>query len=245
MVYRKRVTRQRTDVGADVSLTAIEPDGATIGSDRVVRGESSEQTVSMAKLISMNDGGPIHARRNRRGASVHLSSIVILFLMNACTYGPPRLVIQITNHTMSPTAPVTAFAVHATWLRDPTGLSAFPDGGSPRVLTEAAALYTCDTLARTVQRVWRGDRPPEIRSGFTPWLGPWSTEGLYFSLSGYSTSTTVTSAFRRWSFRISPEGRLETGVQPPAPGFATSEPAACAAAVLAAARADPPARLSR
>lgn len=199
----------------------------------------------MATLRSMNGCGPILARQSRRGASARLSWIVILFLMNACTYGPPRLAIRITNHTMSPTAPVTAFAVHATWLRDPTGLSAFPDGGRPRVLAEAAALYTCDTLARTVQRVWRGDRPPEIRSGFTPWLGPWSTEGLYFSLSGYTTSTTVASAFRRWSFRLSPAGRLETGVQQPAPGFATSEPAACAAAVLAAARADPPARLSR
>ena len=184
-------------------------------------------------------------RRSRFGALVRLSSIVILLLTNACTYGPPRLAVRITNHTMSPTAPVTAFAVHASWLRDPTGLSAFPDGGRARVLAEAAALYTRDTLPGTVQRVWRGDRPPEIRSGFTPWLGPWSTEGLYFSLSGYTTSTTVTSAFRRWSFRLSPEGRLEAGVQQPARGFATSEPAACAAAVLTAARADPPARLSR
>jgi hypothetical protein len=199
----------------------------------------------MAKLISMNDWSPILARQSRLGASVRLSWVVILLLMNACTYGPPRLVIQITNHTMSPTAPVTAFAVHASWVRDPTGLSAFPDGGKARVLADAAALYTCDTLSRTVRRVWRGDRPPEIRSGFTPWLGPWSTEGLYFSLSGYSTSTTVQSEFRRSVFRLTSDGRLETGVKEPAPGFATSEPAACAAAVLTAARADPPARLNR
>lgn len=184
---------------------------------------------------------------NRRGLGLALRhwGVVILLLVNACTYGPPRLVIQITNHTMSPTAPVAAFAVHASWIRDPTGLSAFPDGGSPRFLADAAALYTCDTLARTVRRVWRGDRPPEIRSGFTPWLGPWSTEGLYFSLSGYSTSTTVTSSFRRSVFRLTPDGRVETGVHEPTPGFATSEPAACATAVLTAARADPPARLSR
>jgi hypothetical protein len=141
--------------------------------------------------------------------------------------------------------PVAAFAVHAIWLRDPTGLSTFPDGGKARVLTEPAALYTCDTLAGSVRRVWRGDRPPEIESGFTPWLGPWSAEGLYFSLRGYATSTTVASAFRRFDFRLTPEGRLETGVREPARGLATSEPAACAAAVLAAARADPPARLTR
>jgi hypothetical protein len=166
-------------------------------------------------------------------------------LLSACTYGAPRLSVQITNHTVSQTMPVAAFAVHAIWLRDPTGLSTFPDGGKPRVLTEAAALYTCDTLVGSARRVWRGDRPPEIRSGFTPWLGAWSAEGLYFSLRGYATSTMVASAFRRLDFRLTPEGRLETGVREPTRGPATSEPTACAAAVLTAARADPPARLDR
>lgn len=148
-----------------------------------------------------------------------------------------------TNHQFSAMDPLVAFAVHAAWVRPPTGISTFPDGGSPRILAEAAAVYTCDTLAQTVRRVWRVDRPTEIRSGFAPGLGPWSPEGLYVSLRGYSTTTSEPSAFRRTNYRLDPDGRVEPGVVEPERGVATSEPAECAAAVLAVARADPPARL--
>ena len=166
----------------------------------------------------------------------------VALLLGACSYGPPRLELRIANHAFAPITPVAAFAVYAAWLRPPTGLSRFPDGGRPRVLTEAAAVYSCDTVNLAVRRIWRIDRPAAIRSGFGPWLGPWTREGLYVSLRGYSTTTSDQSAFRRLNYRLDSTGRAEPVDSEPPSGAATSEPARCAAQVLAAARADPPAR---
>jgi hypothetical protein len=169
----------------------------------------------------------------------------VALLIGACSYGPPRLELRITNHSFAPTGPIAALAVYAAWLRPPTGLSTFPDGGRPQLLAEAAAVYSCDTLSLAVRRVWRVDRPETIRSGFTPWLGPWLREGLYVSLRGYSTMTTEASSFRRLNYRLDSSGHAEPVVREPGGGAATSDPRRCAAQILAAARADPPARRPR
>jgi len=166
---------------------------------------------------------------------------VVTLLLGACTYGPPRLEVRITNHVFASAAPLAAFAVYAVWLQSPTGVSTFPDGGRPRILMEAAAVYTCDTVTLAVHRVWRADRPESIRSGFAPWLGPWPREGLFVSLRGYGSTTSEPATFRRLNYRLDPDGTVEPGVIEPERGIATSQPAQCIAPVLAAARADPPA----
>ena len=161
-------------------------------------------------------------------------------LLVACTYGPPRTDVRITNHALAPTGPGAAFAVYAIRYRPPTGISTFPDGGTPLVLAEGAAVYTCDTLTRAVHQVWRAPRPAAIRSGFTPWLGPWTAAGIFASVRGYATTTTVPAAFVRVNYLIRPGVGIDSGVTEPPLGAATSEPAGCARAVLDQARADPP-----
>ena len=167
----------------------------------------------------------------------------VALALGGCTYGAPRLEVRLTNHQFAPASSLAAFAVSAVWLRPPTGLSTFPDGGRPRILAEAAAVYTCDTVTQTVHQVWRVDRPAELRSGFTPWLGPWVPEGLYVSLRGNVTTTSEPSGFRRANYRIDPDGGVESGVVEPDPGLATNTPGDCADAVLTAAWAHPPVRL--
>jgi hypothetical protein len=170
---------------------------------------------------------------------------VVVLLLGGCTYGPPRLEVRMANHVFASGTSLAAFAVYAGWLQSPTGVSTFPDGGRPRILAEAAAVYTCDTVTLSVHRVWRIDRPESIRSGFSPWLGPWLPEGLYVSLRGYGTTTNEATAFHRLNYRLDPDGSVHPGVIEPERGAATSQPARCVAPVLTAAREDPPARLGR
>lgn len=153
--------------------------------------------------------------------------------MVGCTYGPMRTDVRIANHVFAPGGGEAAFALLATRYRPPTGLSTFPDGGTPLVFVEEASVYTCDTLTGAFRQIWRALRPGTIRSGFTPWLGPWTESGLYVSLRGYGTTTTDPAAFRRINYLIHPTGEVDSGVTEPALGLATSEPAECAQAVLA------------
>jgi hypothetical protein len=154
----------------------------------------------------------------------------------ACTYGPPELQVSIANHVTRRSDALFAFAVHYAWVRRPTGLSAFPDGGRWRTLNEAGAVYTCDTLSLAVERLWQSDRPDGIRSGFEPWMGPWTEDGLYVSLRGYRGQGPDRATFVRLDYVIDSAGRATTVAGEPPRGPATSEPRQCAAEVLDLAR---------
>ena len=167
----------------------------------------------------------------------------VALLLSGCSYGPPRLEIRLTNHVRAADRPVAAFAVYAAWVQPPRGLATFPDGGRPRILSESAAVYACDTLTLELHRLWRVDRPPSIHSGFGPWLGPWSAEGLYVSLRGYAREESDPNAAIRLNYRIDGSGSVTEGAVEPPLGAATSEPGRCAESVLNAARNDPPARI--
>ena len=145
-----------------------------------------------------------------------VTGAVTALVIAACTYGVPEVRVTITNHVMAPSGARVAFAVHAIRSRAPTGLSAFPDGGVALVLNEGAAIYVCDTATLKVERIWQMDRPAEFRSGFGPWIGPWTQAGLYLSTSGYTTSTTDPAAFRRHDYLFRTDGTVDSGVERPA-----------------------------
>jgi hypothetical protein len=170
-----------------------------------------------------------------------MRALLLILFATACTYGPPRLDTRIENHAISPDSQLAAYAVHSIVVRPPTGLSAWPDGGVAKVLAEAGAIYVCDAKNSTIRRLWRGDRPAAIRSAFSVWLGPWTSEGVYFSLRGESTPTTTGSTVRV-QYRINPRGGLDSNIVEPPLGAATPRPAGCDDAVRNAATIDPPAR---
>ncbi len=170
---------------------------------------------------------------------------LLLLALAACTHGPPQLDLEVTGQAFTPIGGFTAVAVKATWRRPPTGLSTFPDGGRSLVLAEAGAIYQCDTNSLAVTRLWRADRPTTIRSEFSPWVGPWTDDGLYLSLRGNRHTTTQAdgSGQLRFDFLLRTDGTVDSTVTPPPLGPATSEHRPCTDAALAAARAAPPARL--
>ncbi|MDH3455387.1 MAG: hypothetical protein OER90_00980 [Gemmatimonadota bacterium] len=163
-------------------------------------------------------------------------SILLGMSVPACTYGPPELQITIANHVARRTDQQFAFAVRFTWVRRPTGLSTFPDGGRWRTLNEAGAVYICDTLSLDVKRLWHADRPAEIRSAFEPWMGPWTEDGVYFSLRGYRRPGPDRSTLVRHDYLIDSAGRANAVADEPPRKPATSQPQTCASRVLELAR---------
>lgn len=171
----------------------------------------------------------------RFAAHVGLAGVVSGIAIPACTYGPPELQVVIENHVASHRDAEFAFAVRFSWVRRPTGLSSFPDGGRWRTLNEAAAVYICDTLSLDVERLWQARRPGEIRSTFRPWMGPWTDDGIYVSLRGNRRPGSDRATFVRYDYLVDQEGRARSVTQEPPRQPATSEPQGCAARVLQAA----------
>ncbi len=171
------------------------------------------------------------SRSFARRLLVILCPLTVAAVYPGCTYGPPELQLSIANHVASGSDATLAFAVQFGWVRRPTGLSTFPDGGRWRTLKEAAAVYTCDTLSLDVKLLWQTDRPDVIRSGFEPWMGPWTEDGLYVSLRGYRGQGPDRATFVRFDYAIDSAGQATAVVDEPPRRPATSEPRQCAARV--------------
>jgi hypothetical protein len=185
-----------------------------------------------------SDDGPGIVTRFRAGVVAALVA-----MPGACTYAPPQPTVRVANHVYRAGTDSVALAVYAAQLRQPTGLAAFPDGGSPRVDREQAIFYLCvaspnASTKAVLTRVTVVPRPDSLRSGFTPWLSAWDGPGqLVASLRGYTTRETRADALRTVWLRISLTGRVETlAAGPPVLGPATSLPIGCEVAALADAR---------
>ncbi len=174
------------------------------------------------------------------GATARTLSVAIPFTvaLTACTYGPPELHVTVANHAPQREDARFAFAVHYAWMRRPTGLSTFPDGGRWRVLAEAAAVYICDTLSLETGRLWTATPPANMRSGFTPWMSEWTRNTVWVSLRGYRTRDRTPDVFERIDYRIDSTGQATVSTEPPPYGPATSRPPQCEDEVLARARAE-------
>jgi hypothetical protein len=151
-------------------------------------------------------------------------------------YGAPELQQTIQNHRYSPRSDAVAFAVSSRWVRQPKGILAFPDGGSPETVAEVGAVYICDVASVAVRRAWVAQRPSGFRPNFTPWLGIWSDAGLFVSLIDAASPDA-----RRKEVQIGPGDVVtEIATAPPLTVAATSEPPACGTAVRRTMEADPP-----
>ncbi len=160
----------------------------------------------------------------------------MLLILPACTYGPPELQVTIANHAPSREDARFAFAVHYAWMRRPTGLSTFPDGGRWLILREAAAVYLCDTRSLETTRIWQADPPEPMRSGFTPWMSEWEGNRVWVSLRGYRTTMHTPEMFARIDYVIDSTGDATVATGPPPYGPATSRPPRCETRVLELAR---------
>jgi len=148
--------------------------------------------------------GPVSGVRQGRLAT----ALVFIASLPACTYGPVREVTRIEN--ADERFNTRTFAVALNWqrFRDPTGLSQFPDGGSRRVLEQAALFYLCDAESSSARLLARIPRPKGMESGFSPWIIGWGDDCIYVKVTGrrYSWRRGAVGGLNLWHYRIGLDG---------------------------------------
>jgi hypothetical protein len=145
------------------------------------------------------------------------AGLVLLAMSSSCTYGPAQDAARtwaaeerFNTHT---------FAVVVDWQRyqDPTGLSQFPDGGSRRVLEEAAVFYVCDADSVSARPLVRIVRPEGMESAFEGWILGWDGNAFYAVLSGrrHSWRRGSVGPVNRRYYRITLDGTFAKLERPP------------------------------
>lgn len=123
----------------------------------------------------------MNLRLQLRRRSVTLMSAAVVV---GCTYGPPAIQSHIANVSRAPNSRTLAVMVMRTTLRSPTGLSTFPDGGSPKILSQEAVVYLCDFDGPSVRELGRYRDDGRQPLGFDAWLLGWTRDALFFQTSG-------------------------------------------------------------
>lgn len=173
---------------------------------------------------------------------VRLTLAAALAAAAGCTYAPPVPEVRVTHHARRAASDSFAVAVYAARRREPTGIAAFPDGGSPRLDGERGLIYLCvapdSDRAVTVRRVASLAPAPEMRHGFEPWVSLWDgPTSFVVSILGYDRASSDAAArHKRW-LRVSLAGVVDSlAAGPTALPPATSLPPPCEAAIVDDAR---------
>lgn len=135
--------------------------------------------------------------------------VLAVFGATACTYGP---IIQ--RHTLDAALPHTttrrfvAIVRHEEF-REPTGLAAFPDGGSLLMLKQWVDLYVGNVDDNSIRRVASITVPDEVWVAFGTGLAGWRADTAYARLTGCPRKTECSSArLNRLFVRVDPDGRV-------------------------------------
>lgn len=112
--------------------------------------------------------------------------ILIFFLIQGCTYGPPQERVKIENGSARFNTYTAAVVLNHWRELAPTGLSTFPDGGAPKILEQAALVYLCDIDTAKTKLLAKIIAPDDVRIGFTPWIIGWADDYFYVALTGRS-----------------------------------------------------------
>jgi len=98
-----------------------------------------------------------------------------------------------------------AVIVMSTQSREPRGLAAWPDGGSPIIVSEMAKLWICDPEKGTARLMSRISRPKQIQSEYSAWIVGWDSTGkypsLYLDVRGRAGTTSDTNVIR-WLLKV-------------------------------------------
>lgn len=125
-------------------------------------------------------------------AEVHRSAVrglaacaaTLSLIASACTYGPPADHVRVQNVALKRDGTLLAAIVKYERYRPATGLTAFPDGGVPRMIEQRTDLYVVDLATRSI-RFQGGIAPPANRRiSFNPWLIGWADHLVYFKITG-------------------------------------------------------------
>lgn len=122
---------------------------------------------------------------NLRDASATMLAILLgSWALVACTYGPTETHRRIQNVAMNADGTRVAVVVKIESYRPATGFAAFPDGGVPKMLLQAAHLYVVNVVSPAVEQRISVAAPREHRNSFNPWLIGWDGDSVYMKITG-------------------------------------------------------------
>ncbi len=110
--------------------------------------------------------------------------LLITAFLAACTYGPAEDHVTVQNLALKPDGSQLAVMVKYERYQVATGLTAFPDGGVPRVLVKRTDLYVMDLPSRALVDSGQLLARPAHRIAFSPWLLGWVGDTVYFQVTG-------------------------------------------------------------
>lgn len=120
------------------------------------------------------------------GFTLVLAVLGALTLLGGCSYGPEEIDVEIQNALAEPGSHRFAVSVKFERIRKPAGfLATFPDGGSPKIISQEARVYIVDLEQERIKRVARLPGYAGIRQPKTVWVQGWRDGSVYFRLFGY------------------------------------------------------------
>jgi hypothetical protein len=112
---------------------------------------------------------------------------------------------QVMNAMPEPHERHFALVVLSTQSRDPRGVAAWPDGGSPRILSQTAKLWICDPEGGRARLMARIPCPKQVLSEYSAWIVGWDSIGdypsIYVDVRGRAGTTTDTNLLR-WILKV-------------------------------------------
>lgn len=118
--------------------------------------------------------------------------VVALLALASCTYGEQTRLFDLDNLVSGDESKAAILAEHAV-LHRPTGLAAFPDGGSPKRTDHTLDVYVVDLASRKILYRHAIPLPREwSKSSLSAWLLGWKDDDVYVKLTG------CISNFRTW-----------------------------------------------
>lgn len=136
------------------------------------------------------------------------ATVALALFACACTYGPAQRRTQIDGALVRPESRTFAATVRSEIRRDPTGLSAFPDGGRAKLSDQSVTIYLADADAQTVRRVAQLPAPTAVQTSFATTMLGWKGTTLYLVLTGCPGSECYGTLTRRLTYRVDENGAV-------------------------------------
>jgi hypothetical protein len=132
-----------------------------------------------------------------------------LILLLGCTYGPEEHQRTISATTIDPRLTTIGVLVMHSSVRQPSGISTFPDGGAAKRVYRDVTLYFADVFTATVREVATIAVPASMQASVgTGFLG-WSADTAYFELGSCGPNDGCTTAAIRTVYRAPVTGGVQ------------------------------------
>jgi hypothetical protein len=120
----------------------------------------------------------------KRASALYKALLVAHVFMAGCTYGPVQERAEIINGMISTDSSALYVAVRKSSSRQPTGVSKFPDGGSPLVISQELRIFRCELRTSVTTLAKALPTPDTVWVHFEPRIWSVAQEGVYVLLTG-------------------------------------------------------------